>query len=230
MTDRSEALLRAAVIEAHARALAALPAEAELRQTLTLSPAHLRRMEALGRRAVRGSLRARWKRVWAAALGAAALLFLLLGVTLAASPTLRARAADWLAPIFTGGRYSWNVAVPDGGEHTDAPPSFAPSWVPEGYTLAYSGDNPPVRDLFYSDGEGGSFYLSYTPLGTSSSYTLRNTEQTVRVISEDGQDYYMLAAEKSNYIFWTADGVMFRLSSTLDTETLLKIAASVRGE
>lgn len=140
-------------------------------------------------------------------------------------------AVDLLAPIFSGGRYGWNVAVPDGGEHSDADRSFAPAWVPEGYVLVYSGDNAPVRDLFYSDGAGGSFYFSYAPFGTNSSYAIRREDRTLQVITEQGREYYLLAAEepgKNNYLFWTVNSTMFRLSSTLDAETLLKIAASVQ--
>ena len=233
MTSFDESLLRAAVIEHHTRALAALPSEETLRDTLTLSPAHLARMEDLRRRARRMAFAVRMKRAAAALLGAAAMLMLLCGVALASSGELRAAAAEWFAPVFRDSRAGWNVAFPEGGEPGGAALSFAPAWVPAGYTISYQSELSPLGDRFYSDGQGGSIYFSYSPSGTKNSYSIYKNEKTLERITYEGTEYDLLRSEdpeEPSYVFWTDQRYLFRLSAALDTETLLKIAASVKQE
>ena len=232
MTNLDDTLLRAAVSAWHTQALAALPAEEALRQSLTLSPAHLRRMETLRRRLRREGRRTRWKQAAATALGAAAMLALLFTTLLVSNPDLRAAAAEWFAPVISGGRNSWNVEIPDGGIKADDNQSFAPARIPEGYAMTYRSDIAGLHDLFYSDSAGGNLYFSYMPLGTKNSYFLggRDKDKELELTVHEGIEYYLLRSEtpgKPSFLFWTDQRFMFKLSGVLDAETLLEIAYSV---
>lgn len=221
--------LKAALQEAYFMELEEMPSEEKLSEdeALTFSSAFERKMKKLIRRADH-PIRYRIAQAVACLLLAA----LLSGCTvLAISPEARAAFVGWVREV-TEGWFVYHYT----GEDQIAPENvvYCPTWVPDGYELITEPENRTHMIAIYENPEGDAILFN----------CYMNTESMNLHIGEDTQliDTYVstIPAElyvgntsgDVNHLIWEDENkqMIFWIASTLDGETMVKIAESVEAQ
>lgn len=171
--------------------------------------------------------------LWARALRTAACILLAASLTLgslmAVSPTVRAAVLNWLREI-SGNLMTYTSSQP--AKTNSLPSNWRITWLPEGWTLK---DMTISGQKYYEPSEKGSlFYTCYTPDSaehTTNIGDVSDAESVRETLQVQGYsaDYYQ--SGRYQILLWeNQDGFLFLLRDdmTLDRETFLKIAESIR--
>ena len=201
----------------------------------TFSPAFQRNMERTFRRtALERRLRqaGRWAAVLLVCLGVLGTVFF------ATNPTALAAVLRWFRTEQQGG-----VTYEFAGPESDRPlPRFRPAWVPDGLTETseqfFPGPEMPVMHSVTYTAPGDpnrGFILSYWYMQDGmqlkiDGQTPRFTREFVTVRGMYGELTVTDEPEGMNNLIWIdeAGGVAFSIDATLDRDTLLRLAESVR--
>lgn len=222
--------LKAALQEAYFMELEEMPSEEKLSEdeALTFSPAFERKMKRLIRRADH-PIRYRIAQIAACLLLAA----LLSGCTvLAVSPEARAAFVGWVRETYE----TWFVYRYTGEEQ---PPSentvYAPTWVPDGYKLTTAPEAGTHSTAIYENPEGDIIIFNCSMNTESINLQIEhgNTQLISVNVGDVSADLYLDSTSGNvNYLVWEDDNsqMIFWIASTLDGETMVKIAESVEAQ
>ena len=221
--------LKAALQEAYFMELEELPSEEILSEdeALTFSPAFERKMKKLIRRADH-PIRYRIAQAAACLLLAA----LLSGCTvLAVSPEARAAFVGWVREVYEG----WFVYHYIGKEQA-VPENvvFCPTWMPDGYELIVEPENRAHMIAIYENPEED--IILFNCYMNTESMNLQIGEDTQLIdtyVSNISADLYIDNTSGAvNHLVWEDENKqrIFWITSTLDGETMVKIAESVEAQ
>ena len=221
--------LKAALQEACFMELEEIPSEEILSEdeALTFSPAFERKMKKLIRRADH-PIRYRIAQAAACLLLAA----LLSGCTvLAVSPEARAAFVGWVREVYEG----WFVYHYIGKEQA-VPENvvFCPTWMPDGYELIVEPENRAHMIAIYENPEED--IILFNCYMNTESMNLQIGEDTQLIdtyVSNISADLYIDNTSGAvNHLVWEDENKqrIFWITSTLDGETMVKIAESVEAQ
>ena len=221
--------LKAALQEAYFMELEEIPSEEKLSEdeALTFSPAFERKMKKLIRRADH-PIRYRIAQAAACLLLAA----LLSGCTvLAVSPEARAAFVGWVREVYEG----WFVYHYIGKEQA-VPENvvFCPTWMPDGYELIVEPENRAHMIAIYENPEED--IILFNCYMNTESMNLQIGEDTQLIdtyVSNISADLYIDNTSGAvNHLVWEDENKqrIFWITSTLDGETMVKIAESVEAQ
>ena len=221
--------LKAALQEAYFMELEEMPSEEKLSEdeALTFSPAFERKMKKLIRRADH-PIRYRIAQAAACLLLAA----LLSGCTvLAVSPEARAAFVGWVREVYEG----WFVYHYIGKEQA-VPENvvFCPTWMPDGYELIVEPENRAHMIAIYENPEED--IILFNCYMNTESMNLQIGEDTQLIdtyVSNISADLYIDNTSGAvNHLVWEDENKqrIFWITSTLDGETMVKIAESVEAQ
>ena len=221
--------LKAALQEAYFMELEEMPSEEKLSEdeALTFSSAFERKMKRLIRRADH-PIRYRIAQVAACLLLAA----LLSGCTvLAVSPEARAAFVGWVREVYEG----WFVYHYIGKEQA-VPENvvFCPTWMPDGYELIVEPENRAHMIAIYENPEED--IILFNCYMNTESMNLQIGEDTQLIdtyVSNISADLYIDNTSGAvNHLVWEDENKqrIFWITSTLDGETMVKIAESVEAQ
>ena len=221
--------LKAALQEAYFMELEEIPSEEILSEdeALTFSPAFERKMKKLIRRADH-PIRYRIAQAAACLLLAA----LLSGCTvLAVSPEARAAFVGWVREVYEG----WFVYHYIGKEQA-VPENvvFCPTWMPDGYELIVEPENRAHMIAIYENPEED--IILFNCYMNTESMNLQIGEDTQLIdtyVSNISADLYIDNTSGAvNHLVWEDENKqrIFWITSTLDGETMVKIAESVEAQ
>lgn len=221
--------LKAALQEAYFMELEEIPSEEKLSEdeALTFSSAFERKMKKLIRRADH-PIRYRIAQA-AACLMLAALLS---GCTiLAVSPEARAAFVGWVREVYEG----WFVYHYIGKEQA-VPENvvFCPTWMPDGYELIVEPENRAHMIAIYENPEED--IILFNCYMNTESMNLQIGEDTQLIdtyVSNISADLYIDNTSGAvNHLVWEDENKqrIFWITSTLDGETMVKIAESVEAQ
>ena len=221
--------LKAALQEAYFMELEEMPSEEMLSEddTLTFSSAFERKMKKLIRKADH-PIRHRIAQAAACLL----LVALLSGCTvLAISPEARAAFVGWVREVSEG----WFVYRYT-GEDQSAPENvvYCPTWVPDEYKLTTEPKAGTHSIAIYENPEGDIiiFNCSMNTESINLQIEHRNTQLIPVNVSDISADLYLdNTSGNTNYLVWEDENkqMIFWIASTLDGETMIKIAESVEA-
>lgn len=207
-----------------------LPSEEILSEdeALTFSPAFERKMKKLIRRADH-PIRYRIAQAAACLLLAA----LLSGCTvLAVSPEARAAFVGWVRETYE----TWFVYRYTGEEQLPSENIvYAPTWVPDGYRLITALEAGTHSTAIYENPEGDIiiFNCSMNTESINLQIDHRNTQLIPVNVSDISADLHLdNTSGNTNYLVWEDENkqMIFWIASTLDGETMIKIAESVEAQ
>ena len=221
--------LKAALQEAYFMELEEIPSEEKLSEdeALTFSSAFERKMKRLIRRADH-PIRYRIAQAAACLLLAA----LLSGCTvLAVSPEARAAFVGWVREVYEG----WFVYHYIGKEQA-VPENvvFCPTWMPDGYELIVEPENRAHMIAIYENPEED--IILFNCYMNTESMNLQIGEDTQLIdtyVSNISADLYIDNTSGAvNHLVWEDENKqrIFWITSTLDGETMVKIAESVEAQ
>ena len=221
--------LKAALQEAYFMELEEMPSEEKLSEdeALTFSSAFERKMKRLIRRADH-PIRYRIAQIAACLLLAA----LLSGCTvLAVSPEARAAFVGWVREVYEG----WFVYHYIGKEQA-VPENvvFCPTWMPDGYELIVEPENRAHMIAIYENPEED--IILFNCYMNTESMNLQIGEDTQLIdtyVSNISADLYIDNTSGAvNHLVWEDENKqrIFWITSTLDGETMVKIAESVEAQ
>lgn len=221
--------LKAALQEAYFMELEEIPSEEKLSEdeALTFSSAFERKMKKLIRRADH-PIRYRVAQAAACLLLAA----LLSGCTvLAVSPEARAAFVGWVREVYEG----WFVYHYIGKEQA-VPENvvFCPTWMPDGYELIVEPENRAHMIAIYENPEED--IILFNCYMNTESMNLQIGEDTQLIdtyVSNISADLYIDNTSGAvNHLVWEDENKqrIFWITSTLDGETMVKIAESVEAQ
>lgn len=221
--------LKAALQEAYFMELEEIPSEEKLSEdeALTFSSAFERKMKKLIRRADH-PIRYRIAQAAACLLLAA----LLSGCTvLAVSPEARAAFVGWVREVYEG----WFVYHYIGKEQA-VPENvvFCPTWMPDGYELIVEPENRAHMIAIYENPEED--IILFNCYMNTESMNLQIGEDTQLIdtyVSNISADLYIDNTSGAvNHLVWEDENKqrIFWITSTLDGETMVKIAESVEAQ
>ena len=221
--------LKAALQEAYFMELEEMPSEEKLSEdeALTFSSAFERKMKRLIRRADH-PIRYRIAQAAACLLLAA----LLSGCTvLAVSPEARAAFVGWVREVYEG----WFVYHYIGKEQA-VPENvvFCPTWMPDGYELIVEPENRAHMIAIYENPEED--IILFNCYMNTESMNLQIGEDTQLIdtyVSNISADLYIDNTSGAvNHLVWEDENKqrIFWITSTLDGETMVKIAESVEAQ
>ena len=221
--------LKAALQEAYFMELEEMPSEEKLSEdeALTFSSAFERKMKKLIRRADH-PIRYRIAQAAACLLLAA----LLSGCTvLAVSPEARAAFVGWVREVYEG----WFVYHYIGKEQA-VPENvvFCPTWMPDGYELIVEPENRAHMIAIYENPEED--IILFNCYMNTESMNLQIGEDTQLIdtyVSNISADLYIDNTSGAvNHLVWEDENKqrIFWITSTLDGETMVKIAESVEAQ
>lgn len=221
--------LKAALQEAYFMELEEMPSEEKLSEdeALTFSSAFEQKMKRLIRRADH-PIRYRIAQIAACLLLAA----LLSGCTvLAISPAARAAFVGWVREVSEG----WFVYRYTGEDQT-VPENvvYCPTWVPDGYELITEPENRTHMIAIYENPEGDT--ILFNCYMNTESMNLQIGEDTQLIdtyVSNIPADLYIGNTSGAvNHLIWEDENkqMIFWIASTLDGETMVKIAESVEAQ
>jgi len=214
-------MLREAVIRADIRELKALPEEHEIKHEF--SKRFERRMRKLVRRSKTGSPAggAVFLRRRAVALAAAIVILLATAMSVSA---VRAAVFEFITEVYEKFTHMFFEESPPSQESADEFFIRRPSFIPEGFELVNEKTAGPVLLVY----EKGSDYISYSQQRLEYVSMDINTEGAVL----EGLEFKGLPAKYySNRgvqnLLWYDDEHLYMVSSTLDRNTVFRIAGSV---
>lgn len=221
--------LKAALQEVYFMELEEIPSEEKLSEdeALTFSSAFERKMKKLVRRADH-PIRHRIAQAAACLLLAA----LLSGCTvLAVSPEARAAFVGWVREVYEG----WFVYHYIGKEQA-VPENvvFCPTWMPDGYELIVEPENRAHMIAIYENPEED--IILFNCYMNTESMNLQIGEDTQLIdtyVSNISADLYIDNTSGAvNHLVWEDENKqrIFWITSTLDGETMVKIAESVEAQ
>ena len=222
--------LKAALQEAYFMELEEIPSEEKLSEdeALTFSSAFERRMKKLIRRADH-PIRYRIAQAAACLLLAA----LLSGCTvLAVSPEARAAFVGWVRETYE----TWFVYRYTGEEQLPSENIvYAPTRVPDGYRLITAPEAGTHSTAIYENPEGDIiiFNCSMNTESINLQIDHRNTQLIPVNVSDISADLHLdNTSGNTNYLVWEDENkqMIFWIASTLDGETMIKMAESVEAQ
>ena len=157
---------------------------------------------------------------------AVTLAFLAVCSSLMAVPTVRAAAkrvvSRWIGTQTTYTYHGRPVA----------PALWYPTYLPEDYEQTARYDLFDHTSFVFRN-ETNSIWFSYFPAADGAQLSIDNTHSTYSEIVLDGvpaELYESIAQGYPSYLIWLSEyeGIAFSLEATTDTETLLKIAESIK--
>ena len=221
--------LKAALQEAYFMELEEIPSEEILSEdeALTFSPAFERKMKKLIRRADH-PIRYRIAQAAACLL----LAVLLSGCTvLAVSPEARAAFVGWVRELSEG----WFVYRYTGKDQT-APKNivYCPTWVPDGYKLITEPkDRAHIIAIYENPEEDIILFNCYMNTESMNLQIGEDTQLIDAYVSNIPADLYIDNTSGAvNHLVWEDENKqrIFWITSTLDGETMIKIAESVETQ
>ena len=221
--------LKAALQEAYFMELEEIPSEEILSEdeALTFSPAFERKMKKLIRRADH-PIRYRIAQAAACLL----LAVLLSGCTvLAVSPEARAAFVGWVRELSEG----WFVYRYTGKDQT-APKNivYCPTWVPDGYKLITEPkDRAHIIAIYENPEEDIILFNCYMNTESMNLQIGEDTQLIDAYVSNIPADLYIDNTSGAvNHLVWEDENKqrIFWITSTLDGETMVKIAESVEAQ
>jgi hypothetical protein len=218
----AEALLKIAVIKDYERELDELESDAT---PVNFSEAHEQRMRKIFRN---GRIRRSAKKVWRATYKSAAVLVLVFAVfssSLMFNGTVRAAVQNVIIAWFDSFTRFEYVGDPSSAETTE----WKLGYVPEGYTKTKSLFETGATETDYQSEDGTELRFAAYPLG-SGTVGVDNENSDYRAVTENGVVYHIFESYNGDFpsvILWADNEYDFMLRSSLDDETLLKMAQSV---
>ena len=154
---------------------------------------------------------------------------LLGGTVLAISPEARAAFVGWVREVYE----TWFVYKYHGKNYESGDVVYRPSWLPDGYTETSTPDLYEQEVIVYKNADGSLLIFGYSQ-NAMDLYVSRD-EAIIRQTTVRGNaaELYLYEIEDAfSSLVWTdADsGLIFWITSTLDGETMVKIAESVTAQ
>lgn len=220
----SDERLREAARQAEENLLASLPKPEECEATF--SPEYRRKMKKLARRTDYPV------RYWVQKAVACILLTILIGggSVLAFSTEARAAFVGWIREVYE----NWFVYQYIGN---DQEPSegvvYFPTWVPNGYELTTTPEAGTHSTAVYENQEGNIivFNCSMNSESINLQIEYEDTQLSHVCVGDISADLYIdNTSGNTNYLIWENENrqMIFWIISTLDGETMIKIAESVQ--
>ncbi len=131
---------------------------------------------------------------------------------------------------FTVGQSGLNQGSPDvnlpiKSMHTEL---YLPTWLPDGFEYQ---DFFESKEYYIIQYKAGSDIIRFTQIGINRAMSVDNEVTDYQEFNELGRTYYILQKElddkRSVRLVWTLEQYQFVIDSSLDRETLLKIAKNV---
>lgn len=221
----SDERLREAARQAEKNLLASLPEPKDCEATF--SPEFTRKMKKLVRRTDHPI------RYWVQKAVACILLVILLGggSVLALSTEARAAFVGWVREVYE----SWFVYQYIGKDQV-APEAvvYCPTWIPNGYELVTAPEAEIHSTAIYENSEGNiiAFYCSMNTESINLKIEYGDTQLFDVYVGDISADLYIdNTSGNANCLVWEDENrqMIFWIVSTLDGETMVKIAESVEA-
>lgn len=215
-----EQRLRAAAAKADRAIQDSLPAPGSCDHAFP--PAFEEQLRRLGRRA---------RHPWRPRLAKAACFLLTLclagGAWMAVDLDARAAVITWVRA-----RYEAMVEYRFAGSAPEAQTRYAPTWLPEGFTLREENQNGSLSMTIYESEEGERLVLLSTQGADATSLFLVSEGAKVLPATVNGtaaEFYQDSEAGSANALVWTREpeGALFCLTAPLPRETLVRVAESL---
>ena len=155
---------------------------------------------------------------------ASLLLIVYLGTTVAfaIAPAARTRILQMLMSYEKG----YILVQPEMHDAPDTPlgweGDYYPTYIPDGFQLTHHDQS--IGIVWY---ESGDQWLSFSIHDENTSSTINNEEDNARSISINGHSGIMTVVEDVKTLAWSEYRYYFVISSTVDTDTIIKVAESI---
>lgn len=175
--------------------------------------------------------RQRWKTARLVRQVAAVFAVVLLSTTVWLSANVQARTAlgSWIRE-----QYEQSFIYKFFSEQTaDRSSHYAPTWLPEGYTLVSSTNLDTIRSQVYSNGDNKMYFdYLYASDGTQGAIFTDIPPIQVRINNIIGDFYESRTELETNELVWydEGSGILFTLSSFQDQQVMVRIAESVTAQ
>jgi hypothetical protein len=219
--DFTDEMLREAVVRADIRELEAMPADHEIEHEF--SKRFERRMGKLIRRGKTGSPAggAVFLRRRAVALAAAIVILLATAMSVSA---VRAAVFEFITEVYEKFTHIFFEESPPSQESADELSIRRPSFIPEGFELVSEKTAGPVLLVY----EKGSDYISYSQQRLKDVSMDINTEGAeLEELEFNGLPAKYYSNRGVQNLLWYDDEYLYMVSSTLDRDTVFRIAGSV---
>jgi len=214
-------MLREAVVRADIRELEALSADYEIEHEF--SKRFERRMKKLVRRSKTGNQAggAVFLRRRAVALAAAIVILLATAMSVSA---VRAAVFEFITEVYEKFTHIFFEESPPSQESADEYIIRRPTFIPEGFELVNEKTTGPVLLVY----EKGSDYISYCQQRLGNVSLLVNTEGAeLEELKFNGLPAKYYSNRGVQNLLWYDDEYLYMVSSTLDRDTVFRIAGSV---
>ncbi len=131
---------------------------------------------------------------------------------------------------FTVGQSGLNQSSPDvnlpiKSIHTEL---YLPTWLPDGFEFQ---DFYESKGFYMIQYKSGSDTLRFTNMGMNSAMSVDNEVTEFQEVNESGRTYYIMQKDKGDTrsvrLVWTLEQYQLIIDSSLEVETLLRIAKNV---
>ncbi|MDR0813715.1 MAG: DUF4367 domain-containing protein [Oscillospiraceae bacterium] len=222
-TAVAEAILKAAIIENHERALENLQNDKSAINISALLDKKIHRL--FSRERYRSAAHRMW-RVVRRPIAAIITVFAAISILFLTNSSIRAAAKDvlikWTSRFASFSDYD--------SERTAQNTEWRPTKIPDDFVLTNAVYAVGVTALAYEYTSEEYIAFDAYPIGSGQT-NIDNEDVEYSVISRNGVDYHIfeiLPPDKGTVIFWQAKEYDFVLSATLDKDELLKVALSVK--
>ncbi len=214
-------MLREAVVRADIRELEAMPADYEIEHEF--SKRFERKMKKLVRRSKTGNQAGRVVFLRRRAVALAAAIVILLATAMSVS-AVRAAVFEFITEAYEKFTHIFFEESPPSQESADELSIRRPSFIPEGFELVNEKTTGPVLLVY----EKGSDYISYSQQRLENVSLQVNTEGAeLEELKFNGHPAKYYSNRGVQNLLWYDDEYLYMVSSTLDRDTVFRIAGSV---